>query len=74
MERRFTNRRFVGRRFGNRRSLFWKASFSRPGVSVVSPTVSLLQLAEIDAAIDDGDLSSGRFQVSASGRYSCILE
>jgi len=46
----------------------------KAGVSVVSPTVSVEQLTEIDASIDDGDLSSGRFQAKPSGRYSCILE
>ncbi len=28
----------------------------------------------IDATIDDGDLTWGRFQALANGRYSCILE
>ena len=46
----------------------------KAAVSVVSPTASLQQLTEIDATIDDGDLTSGRFQALANGRYSCILE
>ena len=46
----------------------------KAGVSVVSPSISVQQLTEIDATIDDGDLNSGRFQALAGGRYSCILE
>lgn len=46
----------------------------KAGVSIVSPTVSVEQLTEIDAAIDDGDLRSGRFQAKINGRYSSILE
>jgi prepilin-type N-terminal cleavage/methylation domain-containing protein len=46
----------------------------KAAVSVVSPTASVQQLTEIDAAIDDGDLTSGRFQAMVNGRYSCILE
>jgi len=46
----------------------------KAAVSVVSPAATLQQLRDIDAAIDDGDLYSGRFQDKSNGRYSCILE
>jgi prepilin-type N-terminal cleavage/methylation domain-containing protein len=46
----------------------------KAGVSVVSPTATLQQLKDIDAAIDDGDLSSGHFQDEGNSRYTCILE
>jgi prepilin-type N-terminal cleavage/methylation domain-containing protein len=46
----------------------------KAGVSIVSPAVSVQQLTEIDAAIDDGDLNSGRFQALPNGRYSSILQ
>jgi prepilin-type N-terminal cleavage/methylation domain-containing protein len=46
----------------------------KAAVSVVSPTASAQQLTEIDTAIDDGNLTSGRFQALPNGRYSCILE
>lgn len=46
----------------------------KAAVSVVNPTASLQQLTDIDAIIDDGDLTSGRFQAQINGRYSCILE
>ena len=46
----------------------------KAGVSVVEPTISTEQLTEIDRMIDDGDLTSGRFQDRANGRYMFILE
>jgi len=45
----------------------------KAGVSVVGPAATVQQLKDIDAAIDDGNLSSGNFQ-DTSGRYTCILE
>ncbi|HEV3243822.1 MAG TPA: type II secretion system protein [Chthoniobacterales bacterium] len=44
------------------------------GVSVIDPNETPEEMAEIDAMIDDGDLSSGAFQQTASGRYTWILE
>jgi type IV pilus assembly protein PilA len=44
------------------------------GVSVVSPDKSEEEMAEIDAMVDDGDLSTGTFQKTALGRYTWILE
>jgi prepilin-type N-terminal cleavage/methylation domain-containing protein len=46
----------------------------KAGVTVVNPTATVQQLKDIDAAIDDGDLSKGHFQDKANGRYTCILE
>ena len=46
----------------------------KAAVSVVNPTASVQQLTEIDAMIDDGDLTSGRFRAQINSRYSCILE
>src|SRR6202011_4854018 len=36
------------------------------GVSVVNPSADVAQMTEIDAKIDDGDLSTGSFQNTAS--------
>ena len=44
------------------------------GVSVVGPNASQQQFIDIDAKIDDGDLSSGHFQNTAGGRYTDILQ
>ena|ERR1700682_3362925 len=44
------------------------------GVSVVSPDKSAEEMAEIDAMIDDGDLTTGAFQQTAPDRYTWILE
>lgn len=44
------------------------------GVSVASPTASIEQITEIDARMDDGDLSTGQFQDKGGGRYSYIIE
>lgn len=43
------------------------------GISVTNVTASDAQMAAIDAKIDDGDLSTGRFQ-KFSGRFTLILE
>jgi len=43
------------------------------GISVTNVTASDAQMAAIDAKIDDGDLSTGRFQ-KYSGRFTLILE
>jgi hypothetical protein len=45
----------------------------RAAISVSSPTADDSQLAEIDAKIDDGDLTTGMF-VKASNRFMYILE
>ena len=44
------------------------------GVAVVAPTVDDTQLQEIDALIDDGDLSQGGFVKTTGTRYTAILE
>ena len=43
------------------------------GISVTNVTASDAQMTAIDAKIDDGDLSTGRFQ-KYSGRFTLILE
>lgn len=43
------------------------------GISVTNVTASDEQMTAIDAKIDDGDLSTGRFQ-KYSGRFTLILE
>ncbi len=44
------------------------------GVSISSYTCSDLQLAEIDTKLDDGNLSTGNFQLTQVGRVTLILE
>jgi prepilin-type N-terminal cleavage/methylation domain-containing protein len=44
------------------------------GVSVVQATADVEQVKEIDAKIDDGDLSTGAFQNTAGDRYTSIIE
>jgi len=55
----------------------WEWDFERfgckAGVSVVSPTFSGNQMAEIDAAVDDGDLTTGSFR-SRNGGYIYVVE
>lgn len=43
------------------------------GISVYQPTVTVAQMREIDALIDDGDLTTGNFQQRSQG-YIWILE
>ena len=44
------------------------------GVSVVGSGVGDARMSEIDAKIDDGDLSSGGFQNTSGDRYTSIIE
>lgn len=44
------------------------------GISISSYTCTDAQLAEIDAKLDDGNLSTGYFQKVQAGRVSLILE
>jgi type IV pilus assembly protein PilA len=43
-------------------------------VSAVGTNATTQQMQEIDAKIDDGDLSAGQFQDKGNGRYSLILQ
>ncbi|MCX6956799.1 MAG: prepilin-type N-terminal cleavage/methylation domain-containing protein [Verrucomicrobia bacterium] len=43
------------------------------GISIFEPTVSVAQMQEIDARIDDGDLATGNFRARSSG-YIFILQ
>lgn len=44
------------------------------GLSISNFTCDTAQLAEIDAKLDDGDLSTGLFQQTQTGRVTLILE
>ena len=44
------------------------------GVSVVGSGADTTRMSEIDAKIDDGDLSTGGFQETAEDRYTSIIE
>jgi general secretion pathway protein G len=44
------------------------------GVSVVGSGADPVRMTEIDAKIDDGDLSQGSFQNTAADRYTAIIE
>ncbi len=46
----------------------------KAAVSVVGTNAPLDQILEVDATYDDGDLTTGRFQTIAAGRYSEIVE
>jgi prepilin-type N-terminal cleavage/methylation domain-containing protein len=46
----------------------------KAGISVAGATASIQQLTAIDQKIDDGDLSTGHFQDTASQRYTDILQ
>jgi type IV pilus assembly protein PilA len=46
----------------------------RAAISVVDPAATEERMSEIDAKIDDGDLTTGSFQDKGSGRYSLIIE
>jgi prepilin-type N-terminal cleavage/methylation domain-containing protein len=44
------------------------------GVSVVNSGVDTTRMQEIDAKIDDGDLTTGAFQNTAAARFTLIIE
>jgi prepilin-type N-terminal cleavage/methylation domain-containing protein len=44
------------------------------GISVASPTFDDVQMAAIDAKIDDGNLTTGLFQKTMPTRFTFILE
>ncbi|MDQ6626690.1 MAG: type II secretion system GspH family protein [Verrucomicrobiota bacterium] len=46
----------------------------KAAVSVVNPTADAAQMTEIDAKLDDGDLTTGHFVQTQLGRYSAIVE
>ena len=56
----------------------WNWDYNRPeftaGISISNFTASDEQLTEIDAKIDDGDLTTGNFQKISATRVSLILE
>ena len=44
------------------------------GISWFQPTALPSTFALLDAKFDDGDLSSGKFRLTANGRYTYILD
>jgi len=56
----------------------WNWDYNRPefnaGVSISGFTITDAQLLEIDAKLDDGNLSTGFFQKISASRVSYILE
>lgn len=44
------------------------------GVSVSSSSYPQEELTRIDAAVDDGDLSTGQYRVPGNGRFTFIIE
>jgi prepilin-type N-terminal cleavage/methylation domain-containing protein len=46
----------------------------RAGVSVIGSSAPVTQFLDVDRKIDDGNLSQGHFQNTASARYTDILE
>jgi len=54
----------------------WEGPDSYPyaGVAVSGSSISVSELEEIDRVVDDGDLSTGDFQLPSNGRYTYIIE
>jgi len=49
-------------------------SYAYAGFSLFAATVPASTMAKLDDRIDDGDLSQGRFRVTANGRYTYIID
>ena len=45
----------------------------KAGVAVSNPSADIVQMSEIDAALDDGNLGSGRFRIRPNG-YVLVVE
>lgn len=45
----------------------------KAGVAIVDTHVDIVQMSEVDAAIDDGNLATGRFRIRPSG-YVFVIE
>jgi prepilin-type N-terminal cleavage/methylation domain-containing protein len=54
----------------------WEGPDNYPyaGISLFQPTALPSTFALLDAKFDDGDLSSGKFRLTANGRYTYILD
>lgn len=63
-------------RWDNKPPAYPMGNLGRPtaAISVVGVTVDDTQMAEIDALVDNGDLSSGIFQKTADGQYSYVVQ
>lgn len=44
------------------------------GISITNTTADNATLAQLDAVLDDGDLSTGKFRQTPNGRYTYIWE
>ena len=44
------------------------------GISVVGSPADATRMTDVDASIDDGDLSSGAFKSTAGDRYTSVIE
>lgn len=48
--------------------------YSYAGISIVGPSATEEEIAELDTILDNGDLESGKFRKTANGRFTYILE
>ena len=46
----------------------------RAGIATTGVTATLSQMVEIDARIDDGDLTAGLFQQVTANRYIYLIQ
>ena len=44
------------------------------GIAFFQPNASAGLFARLDATLDDGDLSQGRFRITANGRYTYVID
>lgn len=52
----------------------WDNAAGSTGVAISGVTAPLSQMVQIDARIDDGDLSNGLFQLLPSGKYIYLMQ
>lgn len=45
----------------------------KAGVAIVNPRADILQMADLDSSLDDGNLGTGRFRIRPNG-YVLVLE
>ncbi len=49
-------------------------NYAYAGMSLYQATAPASTLARLDDAIDDGDLSQGRFRITPNGRYTYVID
>ena len=48
--------------------------YSYAAIAFFEPTAPASMFAKLDASLDDGDLSQGKFRITSNGRYTYVIQ